>query len=232
MELIATVAADYYTLETLDAKINVTENTVASWKEYIQTEKALMKAGEADESDVAQAEASLLSTETTLETLRQQVKETENSLCGLIGIPATTISRGCLDDANLSTDLLHGIDAQLLANRPDVQEAEAALKAAYYNTNVARAAFWPSLTLSGSAGWTNNGGIVVNPGKLLLQAAASLTQPLLSQCQNEANLKIAKAQQQEAAISWQQAVLDAGNAVNDNLQGWQSATARIEKEKQ
>ena len=232
VELNATVAADYYTLETLDAKIKVTENTVASWKEYIQTEKALMKAGEADESDVAQAEASLLSTETTVETLRQQVKEMENSLCGLIGIPATTISRGSLDDANLSTDLLHGINAQLLANRPDVQEAEAALKAAYYNTNVARAAFWPSLTLSGSAGWTNNGGIVVNPGKLLLQAAASLTQPLLSQGQNEANLKIAKAQQQETAISWQQAVLDAGNAVNNNLQGWQSASARIEKEKQ
>lgn len=84
VELIATVAADYYTLETLDAKIKVTENTIASWKEYIQTEKALMKAGEADESDVAQAEASLLSTEATLETLRQQVKKTENSLCGLM----------------------------------------------------------------------------------------------------------------------------------------------------
>lgn len=85
-QLIATIAEDYYSLLMYDEQIKVTEQTVESWKEYIKTEDALMNAGQATRSDVNQAEASLLSSETTLAALKQSLTELENSLSTLIGL--------------------------------------------------------------------------------------------------------------------------------------------------
>lgn len=94
-----------------------------------------------------------------------------------------------------------GVPLNLLANRPDVWQAEAVLKQAFYATNQARSSFYPSVTLSGSAGWTNSGGaLVTNPGAWLLQAVGSLVQPLFQRGQLMANLKISKAQQEEALL--------------------------------
>ena len=116
----------------------------------------------------------------------------------------------------------------LLSRRPDVRQAEANLMRAFYATNSARAAFYPSITLSGSAGWTNSGGAAVaNPGAWLLQAVGSLVQPLFNRGQNLANLKIAKAQQEEAVLQFRQSLLDAGNEVNNALAQWQTARERI-----
>lgn len=100
---------------------------------------------------------------------------------------------------------------------------------AYYATSEARAALYPSLTLSGSAGWTNNAGaIVANPGKLLLSAAGSLLQPIFNAGQNRARVKIAKAQQEEARLAFQQALLNAGAEVNNALTQVQTARAKTE----
>lgn len=116
----------------------------------------------------------------------------------------------------------------LLSRRPDVRQAEANLMQAFYATNSARAAFYPSITLSGSAGWTNSGGAAVaNPGAWLLQAVGSLVQPLFNRGQSLANLKIAKAQQEEAVLQFRQSLLDAGNEVNNALAQWQTARERI-----
>ena len=116
-----------------------------------------------------------------------------------------------------------GVPVQLLANRPDVRSAELSLAAAYYSTNIARSAFYPNIVISGSAGWTNSAGsAIVNPGKLLLSAAASLVQPLFNRGSNIANLKAAKAQQKIAAINFQQAILNAGAEVSNALYQIQS----------
>ena len=102
---------------------------------------------------------------------------------------------------------------------------------AFYATNSARSAFYPSITLSGSAGWTNSGGAAIaNPGAWLLQAVGSLVQPLFNRGQNIANLKIAKAQQQEALLAFKQSLLDAGQEVNNALTQWQTAIERIRLE--
>ena len=232
-QLIATIAEYYYTLETLDAKVEVTQQTISSWAEYVGTQKALMKAGQATSSDVSQAEASKLSAETTLQQLYQQISKAENSLCALIGRTSGSVPRGSLDDAKMPEKLSAGIPVDMLAARPDVREAEAVLKSAFYTTNKARAAFYPSLTMSGSAGWTNSGGVgVTNPGALLLQAAGSLVQPILANGQNRANLEISKAQQEEARIKFRQTVLDAGNEVNNALQSYQTSTNMIRLESQ
>lgn len=232
-QLIATIAEYYYTLEMLDEQINVTKETVNSWQEYVSTQTALYNAGQTDRSNVSQAEASMLSAQTTLESLAQSISKTENSLCALIGRRSGGINRGKFEDIPMPVAFSSGIPIKNLANRPDIRQAEASLKSAFYNTNKAESAFYPSLTLSGSAGWTNNGGVgVTNPGAILLQAAASLTQPILAKGQNKANLEIAKAQQEEAKVSFKQKVLDAGNEVNNALKKYQSSQNMILLEEQ
>lgn len=230
-QLIATIAEDYYSLLMYDEQIRVTEQTIESWKEYIKTEEALMNAGQADRSDISQAEASLLSSEATLAALKQSFIEMENSLSSLIGRTSGNIERSALDEQQLPDTPHGGVSIESLANRPDVRESEAQLKQAYYATNKARSAFYPSLTLSGSAGWTNSGGAAItNPGKILLQAAASLTQPIFNKGQNTANLKIAEAQQQETLVNWKQSILDAGKEVNNALSKWQTTSKKVELE--
>ena len=104
---------------------------------------------------------------------------------------------------------------------------------AYYATNSARSAFYPGITLSGSAGWTNAAGAAItNPGQWLLSAVGSLVEPLFNRGKNIANLKIAKAQQEEALLTFQQSLLDAGAEVNDALVQWQTARKRIQLDEQ
>lgn len=119
---------------------------------------------------------------------------------------------------------------ELLTARPDIRQAEAALKQRFYLT--AQAAFYPGITLSGSAGWTDNGAAIADPRGWLWQAVGSLVQPLFNKGRNRANLKIAKAQQEEALLSFRQALLDAGVEVNDAVMQWQTARARIGVDRQ
>ena len=116
-----------------------------------------------------------------------------------------------------------------MSNRPDVRAAERSLEQAFYATNQARAAFYPSIVLSGSAGWTNSAGsMIVNPGKFLASAVGSLTQPLFNKGQIMAQYRIAKAQQEEARLAFQQALLNAGSEVNNALTQVQVARGKTE----
>ena len=166
--------------------------------------------------------------ESSILSLRQNIHETENALSTLLAMPAQAIERGTLDRQRFPEELSVGMPLQLLANRPDVKQAENTLAQAFYATNAARAAFYPSITLSGTLGWTNNGGgAILNPGKWLLGAIGTMTQPLFNKGINLANLKIAKAQQEEATLLFRQSLLDAGKEVNDALTGWQTARQRV-----
>ena len=208
----------------LDEQIEITTETVESWKEYIHSLNALMKAGQADRATVSQAEASRLSAETSLISLKQQLVETENALCSLLFWQPGYIARGKLSEQSFPDTLSVGVPLELLSRRPDVMQAEAGLKQAFYTTAQARSNFYPSITLSGSAGWTNSGGAAItNPGAWLLQAVGSLVQPIFNRGQNVANLKISKAQQEEALLQFQQTLLDAGGEVNNALYNWQTA---------
>lgn len=136
--------------------------------------------------------------------MRKSISETENALSSLLALSSQSIERGALDSQSFPDNLSAGVPLQLLSKRPDVRQAEFELAQAFYATNVARAAFYPSVNLAGAAGWTNNGGgIVLNPGQWLLNAIGSLTQPLFNRGTNIANLKIAKARQEEAALLFQ-----------------------------
>lgn len=228
--LIANVANLYYTLLMLDEQYRISEETAASWRESVRTMmRAMMAAGMTNEASVSQSEANCRQVEASLLDLRQQVKEVENSLSILLDDVPGTIERGRLAGQEFPQELAVGVPLQLLSRRPDVKSAELSLASAFYSTNAARSAFYPSITLSGTAGWTNSAGsMIVNPGKLLFSAIGSLTQPLFNKGLNVAQLKIAKAQQEEARLAFQQALLNAGSEVNNALTQVQVARGKTE----
>lgn len=231
--LIANVANLYYTLLMLDEQQRISQETVVKWRESVRTMRALMEAGMTNEAAVSQTEASCSQVEASLLDLAQQIKETENALSILLGNVPGVIERGSLQGQSFPEELSVGVPMQLLARRPDVRSAELSLVQAFYATNAARSAFYPSITLSGTAGWTNSAGeLIVNPGKVLLSAVASLTQPLFARGQNVAQLKIAKAQQEEAKLAFWQSLLNAGSEVNDALTQVQTSRGKTEHHKQ
>lgn len=228
-QLVATIANSYYTLLMLDRQLSINERTLENWEKTVTTLEALKLAGKSNDAAVLQARANRMTLEASVLTIRKSIHDTENSLSVLLAMPPQSIERGKLEEQTFPEDLSVGVPVQLLAGRPDVRQAEYNLAEAFYATAVARSAFYPSITLSGSAGWTNNGGgVILNPGSWLMNAVASLTQPLFNRGANIANLRVAKAQQEEAALSFQQSILNAGKEVNDALIQWQTAQGRID----
>ena len=117
-----------------------------------------------------------------------------------------------------------GVPALMLEQRPDIRMANYCMEEAFYNTQKARAAFFPSISLSGAAGWTNSGGgLIADPGALLLQAVASLSQPLFARGQIKANYRSAQLTEENLKKKYVQTVIDAGNDVNEAIADCQSA---------
>lgn len=228
--LIATIADSYYTLLMLDSQLNIGEQTLENWEKSIRTLEALKRGGETNDAAVLQARANRMTLESSVLVLRKSIADTENSLAALLALPSQRIARGTLlSETTFPESVSVGIPVQLLANRPDVRQAERNLAQAFYATNAARAAFYPTVTLSGTLGWTNNGGgSILNPGHWLLNAIGSLTQPLFNKGANIANLKIAVARQEEAKLQFRQSLLDAGKEVNDALVQCQTAKRQIQ----
>ena len=217
-QIISAIATGYYTLLMLDEQLAITEQTAETWQKSVETIRAMKVGGMVNEAAVAQSEANSYMIAASIPALRQQIRETENSLSTLLYQAPQSIERGKFQDQKLPEMYQVGVPVQLLSNRPDVRSAELSLAAAYYSTNIARSAFYPNIVISGSAGWTNSAGsAIVNPGKVLLSAAASLVQPIFNHGSNIANLKAAKAQQQIAALNFQQAILNAGEEVSNAL---------------
>ena len=207
----------------------IVTSTLEVWKEQVRTMEARMKVGEETENAVTQARASLYELEATHNDLLRQQRETENSLCTLLGMTSRSLERGTLDKQIFPETLPTGIPVRLLSRRPDIVQAEMTLANAYYTTNQARSAFYPNLNLSGSAGWTNAlGQAVTNPGGWILSAVASLTQPLFNRGKLISNLRVSKDEEQIALLNYKQALLDAGQEVNDALYATESAGRSLE----
>ncbi len=222
-QIISAIANGYYTLLMLDKQLAITEETSKLWAQSVETMRSMKQAGMLNEAAVVQGEANSYMIAASIPALRRQIRETENALSALLYQAPQAIKRGTFEAQSLPNILHAGIPVEMLTNRPDVQAAEHSLASAYYNTNIARSALYPNLVISGSAGWTNSGGgAIVNPGKILLSAAASLVQPIFNRGSNLARLKASKAQQEIAAIQFQQTILNAGKEVSNALYQYQS----------
>jgi outer membrane protein TolC len=155
--------------------------------------------------------------------------EMENSFCALLGMVPMPIERSTLDSQVLPVELSAGVPAEILSRRPDVRQAELKLAQCHYSKNIARAAFYPSLTLSGALGWTSgNGNVVLDPGSMIANMLATLTQPVFGRGANKARMMTAESQYRQAAYSFRQSILDAGVEVNNALNMWQTAQKRVE----
>lgn len=227
--LISGVATQYYTLLMLDEQLRIAESTCAKFSESVRVLRAMMGAGMANEVAVAQMEGAWYQVEAAVEDIRRSINELENSLCTTLCETPHHIARGVLADAKFPEQLKTGVPVALLSRRPDVRAAENNLAASYYAVNIARADLYPSLSLSGVAGWTNNlGGTVMNPSGLLLNAAASLFQPIFNSGALRGKVEIARAEQEAATLAFQQAVLEAGSEVNNALTQYQTALSKEE----
>lgn len=231
-KLIANVANMYYTLLMLDKQLQIvtdmeklTKDTWGIMKVQLQTVRGVRSTA------VQSAESNYLSVQTQKEDIKRQIRETENSLSLVMGEQAHAISRSTLDAQSLPTTFSTGVGVQLLSNRADVHANEMALANCFYNIEVARSRFYPSLTITASGAYTNSGGMgITNPGKILLSAVGSLTQPIFMKGQLRAGLRVAEDQYKQALNTWQSSVLSAGSEVSNALVLYNASDAKSKLE--
>ena len=236
--LISTTAQQYYMLQVLDRQLEILTATDSLWNASLETEKTLWENGKIYSTAVNQMESSYLNVKTQIVDVRRNIRSVENAICRLLAITPQHIERNIWGTSALHQPeeqgetgqrmfdaqfLKIGVSSTLLELRPDIRLANHAMEEAFYNTQAARAAFFPSITLSGTAGWTNNAGAVVNPGKLLLNAVGQLTQPIFARGRLIANKKIAQLTEEDLKNKYVQTVINAGNQVNEALADCQAA---------
>lgn len=228
--IVSAVANLYYTMQMLDEQLRTTNETVVLWKKNVDAMEAMQEAGLTTNAAVAQARANFYELQTTIPTLEHSIRQTENALCVILNEAPHPIARSAFNADAFPADFSTGVPLQLLSSRPDVKIAELQLASAFYNTNIARSAFYPSLTLSGTAGWTNSAGsMVLNPAKFIANAVGSLVQPLFAQGKLRAQYKIAKIEEESLTLDFRNTLLTAGQEVSDALSSYQTATAKAEK---
>ena len=216
--IICGVANLYYTLMMLDEQLAIVTDMERLTKETWNMMKLQKDLGRARSTSVQSAEANYYSVQAQAVDLRRQIREMENSMSLLLNEAGHKIERGKLYSQSLPQKFATGVGIQLLSNRADVHAAEMALAQCFYDVETARSRFYPNITVTGSATFTNNlGGVVVNPGKWLLSAVGSLTQPIFQHGQIVAGLKVAKMQEEQAFNKWQNLILKAGNEVSNAL---------------
>ena len=216
--LVASIATAYYQLLTFDEQKKIFSNTIEIRKKNLETTKALKEAGIVSEVAVQQSEALVYNAEASLVTLDVQIQMLENTISLLMGEPSHEIERTSLSTQNfaLNTDL--GYPSALLANRPDVKQAEFNLINAFELTNAAKAQFYPSLKITGSTGVQSvDIDKLFSANSVFANVLVGLAQPILNKRQIRTNYEVSLANQERAYLNFRKTILNAGNEVSDAL---------------
>ena len=222
--IISGIANLYYTLLMLDRQVEIVTDMEQLTKETWEKMQFLHDNRVGYRSTAVQsAEAAYYQVQTQKIDLQRQIREMENSLSLLLGQPGQTIARGTFAGQSLPSEFSTGVGVQMLANRADVHAAEMSLAQCFYDIETARSRFYPSITVTGTAAFTNQNGLV-NPGKWLLQAVGSLVQPIFQHGQIVAGLKVAKDKYEQAFNTWQNSIYKAGNEVSNALSAYNAYT--------
>lgn len=217
-QIIAGVATSYYSIAALEEQLILSRNTAELWKESVQVMKDFKLAGRVTEAAVVQSTAQYYSILAQISDLEVSIQQANNALSLLLNVLPQTwnIPAGAVLTA--PADLTGAIAISQLSNRPDVRAAEANLAVAYYATNSARAAFYPSLQITANGGFTNMlGSMVSNPGHWFIQLAGQLTAPIFSRGANITRYKVTKAQQQQALNEFEYSILSASAEVSNAM---------------
>lgn len=217
-QIVCGVANVYYTLVLLNQQLDLTRRTADIWKEQVESMELMKQAARVNEAAVVQSRANYYAVLSSIPDLERQIHIAQNSLSLLVGSMPQNWQVTSDLTFDLPSVLTSGVPVNYLAARPDVYAAERGLAAAYYTTNSARAAFYPSINISSNGGFTNAvGSFITNPGKWFIQLAGQLTAPLFSRGQNIATLEAAKARQQQALNTFEYSVLNAAAEVSDAM---------------
>ncbi|MDP4238918.1 MAG: efflux transporter outer membrane subunit [Bacteroidota bacterium] len=217
--LISTIAKSYYSLMALDEQLRTTKETIVLLQKSTETLQALKDAGQINAAGVEQSKALLYSTQLSVFDLESRMRQQENAICVLIGRAPGAVERGSINDQIIPATMNGNVSVRTLANRPDVKQAELSLQSAYALTDAAKAAFYPSFSISTfSLGFAASGvSRFFSPANLATEIIAGITQPIFSKGQLKGNLKISKAQQDEALLTFSNTLLVAGQEVSDIL---------------
>ena len=227
-QLISDIASNYYLLMALDAELDITEKTLSLRKQEVETMKILKEGAVVTGAAVVQSTANRYSVEITIPDLKQQIRETENALQILLGKTPDSIPRGNLNNAFVPTNLNTGIPTQLLANRPDVQEAEYQFRNSFEQVNIAKTFFYPSLSITANGGsYSAYIANLFNPINFFANISGNLMQPIFNQGLNKQRLAIAQSRAEENLANFKKAMLTAGQEVSNALYSYKMA---VEKE--
>ncbi len=225
--IISGIANLYYTLLMLDRQVEIVTDMEGLTKETWEKMRFMHDNRVGYRSTAVQsAEAAYYQVQTQKIDLQRQIREIENSLSLLLGQPGQTIARGTFVGQYLPSEFATGVGIQMLTNRADVHSYEMALAQCFYDIETARSRFYPSITISGTAAFTNQNGMV-NPGKMLLQAVGSLVQPIFQHGQIVAGLKVAKDKYEQAFNNWQNSIYKAGNEVSNALSSYNAYADKV-----
>jgi multidrug efflux system outer membrane protein len=223
--LVANVASAYFRLGALDRDLEITRRTLASRQESLRLTKLLADQGAASMVDVRQAEQLVYVASATLPDLQRQIEQEENYLSFLLAQNPGPITRGrSLTEQVRPPVVPAGLPSQLLERRPDIHEAEEQLIAANAQIGVARAAYFPSISLTGTAGFMSSAltDLFAKPAGAW-NVAGSVAQPLFTGGKLQANVRLAEAQQQQALLAYRQTIQNAFRDVSDALVAYQKS---------
>lgn len=219
MTLVSDVARAYLQLRELDVELETTQRNVASRRRSLEIVRDRFDAGLTSALDLRQAEAELASTTAQIPDLERQIAQTEHQLSILLGRNPGGISRGRpLAGQTFPPAVPAGLPSALLERRPDIRQAEAGLVAANARIGVAKAAFFPQISLTGFFGVESAAlsDLFTGPSRVW-QFGPSVTLPIFNAGRNRANLELAEAQQRETLIRYEQAIQQAFREVEDAL---------------
>lgn len=216
--LVASIATAYYQLLAFDEQKKIFSNTIEIRKKNLETTKALKDAGIVSEVAVQQSEALVYNAEASLVTLDVQIQLLENTISLLMGEPSHEIERTSLSTQNFALNTDVGYPSALLANRPDVKQAEFNLINAFELTNAAKAQFYPSLRITGSTGVQSvDIDKLFSANSVFANVLVGLAQPILNKRQIRTNYEVSLANQERAYLNFRKTILNAGNEVSDAL---------------
>ena len=228
-DLVAAIANTYYQLMALDKQKEIAEQTLEARKSSLETTITLKDAGQVTEVAVKQTEAQVHTTEIILIDLENNIKLLENAFCILLSEPPHEVQRGRLNNQSIENELKTGVPYLLLANRPDVVQAEYGLINAFELTNVAKSSLYPSLSLTASGGFQSlEFDNWLDASSLFSQLVGSLTQPIFNGRRLRTQMEVAKAQQEQALLSYKKTLLTAGREVSDALYTYDAESQKME----
>lgn len=232
-QVVADIAAAYYQLLAYDEQLSIVQKSLDVYSKDNETMKVLKNSDVVTGAAVVQSAANYYSVKSTIPDIKNNIRQSENTLSLLLGTIPGTIKRDSLFKQQTYKNLSVGLPAQLLANRPDVKQAELQVRSYFELVNVAQTYFYPSLTITGEAGlYATQLKSFFSAGAFFANIVGGLTQPIFNNGLNKQRLKVAQANYEVAEYNYNKVLLTAGQEVSNALYQYQMVDEKASSRKE